>query len=555
MSRCAVNLTATSVGTVRLTMPPEAAPTRNALPLRARAFWLSRMLNWLRTHPLRRMLPLVFLLAVTGFIGAGAYWLAVHMEKRGRTALPAFTAPTAAQIAIDARQADEMVQRIVALERAAEAVVVVDPAAALEKMREALRLQHELNVGQIDSRHKSVVREARLSQRVEALAIEPLRLAAAKALAEARAAVAARRWDNARLAYNRARMLQEQLNREHTGSSYADAQALNLIDEEISTLDAADRAAATIEGERLGDVAAAEGRWLAASEAYARAQTQQREINEKFPRSHLASAPRLDALEVKRQTALSAQDAALVGQLEREASGRLRRRQVPAAQEKIAAATAVLEHLATAFPLSRRLDPVVRLKLEYLQSHRADLVALQNQVYAQLRPVPGRLETLLLQTEVPQSLYAQVMNTNPSRHAGPTLPVDSVSWLDAQDFCQRLGWVLGTAVRLPTEEEWRATLAAGEQAAWSAETSGGGSREVGLSPANANGFHDLLGNVAEWLQPQTSGPAQTAQVAGGSFLDAAEALRARPITLFGRGEHLRHVGFRVVVERPAETVP
>jgi hypothetical protein len=501
------------------------------------------------------MLPLVFLLAVTGLIGAGAYWLAMHMEKRGRPPLPASLAPTAAQIAIDARQADEMVQRIVVLEREAEAAVAVDPAAALEKMREALQLQHELNVSQIDSRHKSVVREARLNQRVEALAIEPLRLAAAQALVEARAAVAARLWDNARLAYNRARTLQEQLNREHTGSSYADAQALNLIDEEIATLDANDRALATAEDERLGDGAVAEGSWLAAAAAYTRAQNLQREINEKFPRSHLATAGRLDALEAKRQTAQSAVSATLVGQLEREASGLLRRRQVPAAQEKIAAATAELARLAAAYPLSRRLDPAVKLKLEYLQSHRGDLAALQGQVYAQLRAVPGRPDTLLLQTEVPQSLYAQVMTANPSRHAGPTLPVDSVSWLEAQEFCQRLGCVLGTAVRLPTEDEWRAALAAGEQAAWSAETSGGSSREVELSPANANGFHDLLGNVAEWLQPQTPGPAQTAQVAGGSFLDAAEALRARPITLFERGEHLRHVGFRVVVERPAETVP
>jgi len=434
------------------------------------------MLNWLRTHPLRRMLPLVFLLAVTGVIGAGAYWLAVHLEKRGRNPRPEPTAPTAAQIAIDARQADEMVQRIVVLERTAEAAVAVDPAAALTKMREALQLQHEINVSQIDSRHKSVVREARLSQRVEALAIEPLRLAAAQALAEAHTAVAARRWDNARLAYNRARMLQEQLNREHTGSSYADAQALNLIDEELATLDANDRALATVEDERLGDAAAAEGSWLAAAAAYTRAQNLQREINEKFPRSHLATAARLDALEAKRQTAQSAASATLVGQLEREASDLLRRRQVPAAQEKIAAATTALAHLAATFPLSRRLDPASKLKLEYLQSHRGDLAALQGQVYARLRAVPGRPDTLLLQTEVPQSLYAPVMDANPSRHAGPTLPVDSVSWLEAQEFCQRLGWVLGTAVRLPTEDEWRAAMAAGEQAAWSAETSGGGSR-------------------------------------------------------------------------------
>ena len=32
-------------------------------------------------------------------------------------------------------------------------------------------------------------------------------------------------------------------------------------------------------------------------------------------------------------------------------------------------------------------------------------------------------------------------------------------------------------------------------------------------------------------------------------------LVSKAIALFERGEHLRHVGFRVVVERPAETAP
>jgi hypothetical protein len=514
------------------------------------------MFDWLRTHPLRRTLPLVLPLAIAGALGGGAYWLAVHLEKSGRKIVPAATVPTAAEVAIDARRAEEMVQRIVTLEQAAEAAAAAkNPAAAREKMREALQLQHELNVSQTDSRHKSVVREARLNRRVEALAIEPLRLAVAQALTEAHAALSERRWDRARLAYAQARLLQEQINRGPAGPSYADAQALNRIDEDIATLDATDRSLTIVEDERLGDVAVTEGRWLAASEAYARARTLQREINEKFPRSHLATAWRLNELEVKRQTALSAEDAALIGQLERETSGRLRRRQVPDAQENIVAATAALEHLAAAYPLSHRLDLAVKHELEYLQLHRGELAVLQDRVYAQLRPVPGRPDALMLTTEVPQSLYAQVMNANPSRHAGPALPVDSVNWLEAQEFCQRLGWVLGTTVRLPTEDEWRSALAAGEQAAWSAETSGGGSREVTLSPANANGFHDLLGNLAEWLQPQTPGPAQKVPVAGGSFLDAAEALRGGPIALYGRAEQLRHVGFRVIVERSVDIAP
>jgi hypothetical protein len=59
-------------------------------------------------------------------------------------------------------------------------------------------------------------------------------------------------------------------------------------------------------------------------------------------------------------------------------------------------------------------------------------------------------------------------------------------------------------------------------------------------------LRDIAGNVAEWLQPPAE-PAETAPVAGGSYLDPAATLADPPLVRLGKRERARHVGFRIVV--------
>jgi formylglycine-generating enzyme required for sulfatase activity len=161
----------------------------------------------------------------------------------------------------------------------------------------------------------------------------------------------------------------------------------------------------------------------------------------------------------------------------------------------------------------------------------------------------------MFKSEIPQELYQRVMNANPSRNQGRALPVDSVSWLDAAEFCERLSWLLGRKVRLPTEGEFAAAAAGLTRdmivSAWSNETGGGRSHEVGKSLATAAGFFDLAGNLAEWLQP-ASAVSETAPVAGGSYLDPADTLIAAKVLPEEKRVRARHVGFRVVVESAGE---
>ena len=128
--------------------------------------------------------------------------------------------------------------------------------------------------------------------------------------------------------------------------------------------------------------------------------------------------------------------------------------------------------------------------------------------------------------ETTQAEYESVMTSNPSVWKGANLPVESVSWNDATNYCGKLtlreqtsgrlpsGWVY----RLPTEAEWEYACRAGTTSlysfgdttnniglyAWYADSRCGNSfcvtHEVGRKGANRWGLHDMHGNVAEWCQ-------------------------------------------------------
>ena len=115
-------------------------------------------------------------------------------------------------------------------------------------------------------------------------------------------------------------------------------------------------------------------------------------------------------------------------------------------------------------------------------------------------------------TEVTQGQWQAVMGSLPCHFKdGPNLPVETVGWDDAQEFCGKLtakgllpeGWKFA----LPTEAQWEYACRAGttgdyagdlDGMAWHVGNSGGKTHEVGTKKANAWGLHDMHGNVCEW---------------------------------------------------------
>jgi formylglycine-generating enzyme required for sulfatase activity len=118
-------------------------------------------------------------------------------------------------------------------------------------------------------------------------------------------------------------------------------------------------------------------------------------------------------------------------------------------------------------------------------------------------------------TQVTQRSWVAVMGSNPSHFKGESLPVESVSWDEAMDFCRKLterersagSLPSGYVYTLPTEAQWEYACRAGttghyagevKAMAWSAENAGGTTHVVATKQANAWGLHDMHGNVWEW---------------------------------------------------------
>ncbi len=178
--------------------------------------------------------------------------------------------------------------------------------------------------------------------------------------------------------------------------------------------------------------------------------------------------------------------------------------------------------------------------------------------------------------EVTQEQYEQVIGTNPSDFKGGTLPVERVSWDDAQRFCQKLSTSSGCRLRLPTEAEWEYACRAGTTTVFcsgDAErtldgvglydgNAGGRTHPVGQKKANAWGLYDMHGNVWEWCQdwgssytanaltnPQGAGSGTLRVLRGGSWDYVAQLCRSAIRSYNGPDDRHYRYGFRVVVPR------
>ena len=119
--------------------------------------------------------------------------------------------------------------------------------------------------------------------------------------------------------------------------------------------------------------------------------------------------------------------------------------------------------------------------------------------------------------EVTQGLWQAVMGENPSKFKGSAnLPVESVSWTEAQEFAMRLSQMTGRRFRLPSEAEWEYAALGGSKSqrnpyagcnrnqldnhGWYCVNSDGATHAVGQLQPNELGLYDMSGNVAEWCQ-------------------------------------------------------
>jgi len=116
--------------------------------------------------------------------------------------------------------------------------------------------------------------------------------------------------------------------------------------------------------------------------------------------------------------------------------------------------------------------------------------------------------------ELTQAQYTEIMGNNPSSFKGGDLPVERVSWYDAQAFIEQLNRKTGMHYRLPSEAEWEYAARAGSckeyswgdgeghayKYAWYQHNSEMKTHPVGTKKPNAFGLYDMNGNVWEWVE-------------------------------------------------------
>jgi formylglycine-generating enzyme required for sulfatase activity len=101
------------------------------------------------------------------------------------------------------------------------------------------------------------------------------------------------------------------------------------------------------------------------------------------------------------------------------------------------------------------------------------------------------------------------LKAEPAKFTGDDRPVETVSWNQAVEFCQRLYKKTGNQYRLPSESEWEYACRSGTTTNFyfgdtltpeMANHSGVETTVVGIYLPNAFGLYDMHGNVLEWCQ-------------------------------------------------------
>ncbi len=185
-------------------------------------------------------------------------------------------------------------------------------------------------------------------------------------------------------------------------------------------------------------------------------------------------------------------------------------------------------------------------------------------------------EFYMSRTPVTQEQWQAVMETNPSYFSSLLRPVESISWWQAEEFCERLSQLTGKSYRLPTEAEWEYACRAGTQTlysfgnrkqplrdyAWYTWNSRQKTQLVGQKKPNAWGLQVMHGLVWEWCQDNwhenyngapndgsawvIDGNSNKRVVRGGSWYSLADECRCVHRFCYDASFHYSSIGFRVL---------
>ena len=399
-------------------------------------------------------------------------------------------------------------------------LAATDGAERVRLLKELLTMRREINRSHATARYKNLVRETQLEREYESLRAGPLRARADEEHGLAQQAAAAENWAEALAHYAKARELMDEVNQDFARTRYADMALRNRLHAEETSLQGAVEAA-EVQLFLQGAAEAATDRPDLAVEYYQRAAERQEQLNQHWPQSRFFSTSLLRTIQEKKQTVEAREVAVRLRAADTEVTQALAARQIVSARARIGTVLGLMQTLAEMSPNEPMADSAYwERKYRFLEGLGEALREVQDETYAQMVPLPGRAETLLMRGEVAQAFYVKLMKFNPSRETGENRAVDSVTWNEAAEFCERLGWVLGGDVRLPTAAEFQA------------------------ASRNAADYDALHDGMSEWLAAQPNEKTSAVWPADGSDHAINRV----------RDTRSRDTGFRVVIETGAKAL-
>lgn len=424
-----------------------------------------------------------------------------------------------------------------------------DSEAADRFYRQAYDIQDKINRGYWLSDFKNVTKVVEIDKAIKNLQVRPMYEESLAAEQRAKEAVSKSDWKAAVAEYEKAVQISRDISLKFPTSGYNDYMRIQRMRGELDSLKSSDL---KVEIEKLlgeADGLQKKGEFAAASDRYAMAAVRQKDINQLFPRSIHASEERLSDYSNLSTEAKSRIYAAEVSAIDREFTEAVRSSDIAKASDLSSNLVARVEQFRKDFPRNSDITSEDLIRVRYLNFTIRQIADIQKLVKSALLPV-GSGGKKMLKTEVTQKLYSLVMQENPSRNqSSEDNPVESVTYQEAMTFCQRLGWILGMKVSLPTEAEFvdavgNLRYADIDAISWNGSNSGGSIHPVAAKKANDKGFFDLLGNVGEFVLGVEEG---SARVLGGGAQTSADAISVLPRAMADANQRNRMTGFRITV--------
>lgn len=460
------------------------------------------------------------------------------------------------QTRLDDTEAAPLAEIIAELEKKALAAETEEKdSEAVEIYKQLYDLQSRINTDYPHSKYKDIRKSAQFDSRVKMFLARPMYLKSVEAENAAREALEKGDWATAQLQFEKAIETITQMNSTYPTSVYTDFARLQKLDIELDSLKSSSLAAKINDYLEKARSAEAAGDHILASESYGDVVEVQKELNRLFPKSEHASDEKISDYEKKRVDAYSWKFAKEIVEQDKILNRALYDGDFEKAKDISLNLLRKSEQFKTNFPRSQTVNDDLILRLRYITFMANNIPQIQKQVLGNLQKIEGFDSVEMLKTEVPQDLFILIMQENPSRDSdNPRKPVDSVTAEEISRFCNRLSWILGRNVSLPSKAQFKAAVGSLRYAdlneiSWNNINSGGHTHPVATKKPNDRGFYDLLGNVGEYVISDDEDAVSGYKIIGGGAQTQTDSMLDLSEFSMDEKQRNRMVGFRIVVSK------